>query len=211
MRTDELIRAMAADTTRARPVAAVLPWALAAGALLAAAVALPLLGPRPDLASALMQVRVLAKQGLPLLLAAGACGAAVRLARPGSGVGRWGRALAAVPVLLGAVVLAELAQLPPAAWMPALVGQTRATCLTAIPLMSVPMLVGTLWALRRGASTRPGLSGCLAGLLSGGAAAAIYAVHCTEDSPLFYAAWYGLAILIVAAAGTALGSRLLRW
>ena len=75
----------------------------------------------------------------------------------------------------------------------------------------MPLLAGTLWALRRGASTRPALAGAVAGLLSGGAAAAIYAVHCTEDSPLFYAVWYSLAILAVTGLGAALGSRVLRW
>jgi hypothetical protein len=211
MRTDQLIRAMAADTTPTRPVGAVLPWALLAGALVSAAVALPLLGPRPDLENALMQVGVLAKQAFPVLLAVGAFGAALRLARPGEAIGRWGLVLAAVPLLVGAAIAVELALLPRPGWMPAMLGQTRATCLTAIPLMSVPILAGTLWALRRGASTRPGVSGGLAGLLSGGAAAAIYAVHCIEDSPLFYAVWYGLAILLVTVVAAALGRRVLRW
>jgi hypothetical protein len=77
--------------------------------------------------------------------------------------------------------------------------------------MSLPLLAATLWALRRGASTRPALSGALAGLLSGGAAATVYAVHCPEDSPLFYASWYVLAILGATALGALLGARLLRW
>ena len=41
--------------------------------------------------------------------------------------------------------------------------------------------------------------------------AALYAIHCTEDSPLFYAVWYGLAILVATAIGAALGRFLLRW
>ena len=77
--------------------------------------------------------------------------------------------------------------------------------------MSLPFLAATLWALRRGASTRPGLSGALAGLLSGAAAATVYAVHCTEDSPLFWSFWYVLAILFATALGALLGARVLRW
>ena len=82
-----------------------------------------------------------------------------------------------------------------------MMGQSNGQCVAFISLMSLPLLAASLWALRRGASTRPALSGALAGLLSGGAAAAVYAVHCTEDSPLFYAFWYVLAILGATALG----------
>ena len=76
-----------------------------------------------------------------------------------------------------------------------MMGRSNGQCLVFISLMSLPLLAATLAALRRGASTRPVLSGALAGLLSGGAAAAVYALRCTEDSPLFYGLWYVLAIL----------------
>lgn len=211
MRTEQLIRAMAADTTRARPVGLVLPLALLAAAAAVAAVFLPALGPRPDLGTALMQARVLVKQAFPLVLAVAAFGAALRLARPGMGAGPWIAALAAVPLLLGAAVVAELLALPPAEWMPALVGETSRQCLALVSLMALPLLGAALWALRRGGSTRPGLSGAVAGLMSGGAAAAIYAMQCTEDSPLFYAVWYVLPMLAMAALGAALGRRCLRW
>ena len=84
-------------------------------------------------------------------------------------------------------------------------------CLTAIPLLSLPLLGAALYALRQGAPTRPGFSGAVAGLLAGGMAAAIYAVHCTDDSPLFVATWYGIAIAGVSALGAILGRRVLRW
>ena len=50
-----------------------------------------------------------------------------------------------------------------------------------------------------------------AGLLAGGLAATLYATHCTDDSPLFVAAWYSLAIAGVAALGALIGARWLRW
>jgi hypothetical protein len=50
-----------------------------------------------------------------------------------------------------------------------------------------------------------------AGLLAGGMGAALYAMHCPDDSPLFVATWYGLAIAVVATLGAVLGSRVLRW
>lgn len=211
MRTDELVRVLAADTTPAPDPARRLVRGLGAGAVVVAAVALPALGFRPDPMAVLTEARVMLKQVLPVLLAVGACGAALGLARPEGRVGRWGALLAAVPALLLVAVAAELAALPRAGWMPALMGQTSVFCLVAITVMALPPLAGALWALRAGASTRPMLSGALAGLLAGGTGAALYAIHCTEDSPLFYAVWYGLAVLVATAAGAAIGRRLLRW
>ena len=90
-------------------------------------------------------------------------------------------------------------------------GKSTSICLVAIPLMSLPVLAASLWALRRGAPTRPTLTGAVAGLMSAGAAAALYAFWCTDDSPFFYAVRYGAAILIVTAAAVAAGARVLRW
>ena len=38
-----------------------------------------------------------------------------------------------------------------------------------------------------------------------------YAMHCIEDSPLFYVTWYGLAIGGVTLVSTLIGARVLRW
>lgn len=211
MRTEDLVRALAADTRPARPVALSLVGAVALATLAVAALALPLLGVRPDLAAALARPEVAAKQVLPILLAIAAGGAAVRLSCPDMRMARWATALSAVASLLGIAIVATLARLPRDDWMPAMMGGTSLQCLALVASMSVLPLAAALLALRSGATTRPALSGALAGLVAGGAAAAVYAVHCTEDSPLFYATWYGLAILLVAAAGAAAGSRLLRW
>jgi hypothetical protein len=77
--------------------------------------------------------------------------------------------------------------------------------------LSAPILLAALIALRHGASTRPAFTGAVAGLLAGGLGAAVYASYCPEDSALFLATWYSLAIAIVAIAGAAIGSRALRW
>ena len=68
-----------------------------------------------------------------------------------------------------------------------------------------------LIALRQGAPTRPTLTGVVAGLFAGGVAAAIYAAHCPDDSPLFVALWYSLGIAIVALVGGLAGRLALRW
>ena len=87
----------------------------------------------------------------------------------------------------------------------------RRMALPSILLLSLPMLAASLWALRRGASVHPALSGAAAGLLSAGLGTGLYAFFCIEDSPLFYGVWYVLAILGVAALGALVGARLLRW
>ena len=64
---------------------------------------------------------------------------------------------------------------------------------------------------RQGAPQNPVRAGAIAGLLAGGIGATLYAVHCFDDSPLFVATWYTLAITFVTGLGALLGARLLRW
>jgi len=93
----------------------------------------------------------------------------------------------------------------------ATVGKTMWTCLVAIPVLSVLPVGGLFWALRRGATSVPALSGAVIGLAGSGAAAAVYAAHCIEDSPLFYVVWYSLAIIGVTIVSAVIGVRILRW
>ena len=90
-------------------------------------------------------------------------------------------------------------------------GKTLTACLVAIPLLSVLPVASLFYALRQGATTAPRRAGFVAGLAGSGLSAALYALHCTEDSPLFFVTWYGLAILGVTLVSTLIGGRLLRW
>lgn len=211
MRTDDLLRTLAADTIPGRRPGAALAAALVLGGAVSLAAVAVLLGFRPDLGPALLGLRVAAKQAWPVASAIAAAAVALRLATPGRGCGPWAAALAGVPAFLAVGATVEMRLLPPTAWHEAMMGQSSGQCLALVTALSVPILPGVLWALRRGASTRPTLSGAAAGLLSGSTAASLYALHCTEDSPLFYGLWYVLAILAVTAAGALLGRRLLRW
>ena len=83
--------------------------------------------------------------------------------------------------------------------------------MTAIPVMSLPLLIAALIGLRHGAPTRPAVSGAIAGMLSAGLAATFYASHCTDDSPLFVATWYSIATAMVTVVGALLGSKVLRF
>jgi hypothetical protein len=95
--------------------------------------------------------------------------------------------------------------------MTRLIGNNSKYCLTFIPVISLPLLGAALLGLRHGAPARPALSGAIAGLLSAGFAATLYASHCTDDSPLFVATWYTLATLLVTAVGALAGSKVLRF
>jgi hypothetical protein len=212
MNTDDLIRALSADNaTRHASVEQWLAAALLPGLAASAALFALILGLRADIAAVATDFGFLFKFIVTLTLAATAAFAALRLARPGRKAGVAAVALALAPVMLAAVVLAEFAQAEVGTRLARLFGATWLYCLASIPLLSAPILVAALFALRHGAPTRPASAGAIAGLIAGGLGAAIYALHCPENSSFFLAAWYSAAIAFVALIGALLGARALRW
>lgn len=212
MKTDDLVRALAVDAEHSR--AQFGPAGLLA---LAAAVAatlvffIPLFGLRQDFYAAIATPRFVLKIAVVALIAVAAAGLFLRAGRPGAKFGSW-LLFAGVPVLLLLTgVAAELVALPSNEWAASLKGTNRFLCLTVIPALSLLPLAAALAALRYGAPTQPTLAGAIAGLAAGGIAATFYALNCNNDSPLFVAAWYPIAIGIVVLAGATIGSRLLRW
>lgn len=210
MRTDELIAALAADPRPAPAVGATLARLLPAAGLASLAMLALAWGLRPGLGAAMADPVVAAKALIPAAAAAAAVAGALRLARPEGRAGA-GLALAGLLGLAAALALGALAATPRAEWGEAVRGTTLLACLRSIPALAVLPVAATLLALRRGATTRPRRAGLLAGLGGGALAAALYALHCPEDSPLFYVPWYGAGILASGAAGALLGPRLLRW
>ncbi len=211
MKTDDLIRVLSADETMTRPPERILPWAVPATGVAMAVLFFWTMGFRDDWPGVLWQPVVLLKQILPVGLALAAFGLVVRLARPGAGAGPW-RALVLIACGIAAGAFAvTAARLPVAAWGAAVFGETIVACLFFIVAMGAPVLALSLWVLRRGASTRPNLTGALAGVMSGAVAAGIYAGYCPEDNPMFWAVWYGSAIGVLGLAGLAMGRRILRW
>lgn len=211
MKTDDLLRAVVADhATRPEPVARRFAVLSALGLIGAGCLFAFLLKPRADLALELASPRVAFKLLFSVALAVVAGAHALRQTRPEAPPG-WRSALALPLALLAAAIVAELLVSPPSTWGPRLVGSNALACLGLIPLMSSPLLVAALAGLRHGAPARPARAGAIAGLFAGALGAGLYAMHCVDDSPLFVAAWYGLALVGMAAAGAALGARLLRW
>ena len=211
MKTDKLIDLLAQDTAVGWKIGRLLGFATLGGAVIAAAAFFAGIGFRPDIASALETVRFLFKFVVTVSLATAAVGALLRISRPGTPLGLWGWAIAVAPVLLGGAVIVELTVLPANVWGVRLVGENSRMCLSLIPLLAIGPLACLLLALRQGAPSRPGFAGAVAGLAASGIAATFYASNCTDDSPLFVATWYPIAIGIVVLVGYLAGTKMLKW
>jgi hypothetical protein len=97
-------------------------------------------------------------------------------------------------------------------WRTMIFGQQWLLCLVCIPLNAIAPFTAMVLALRRFASpTHLARTGALAGRVSGGISAFVYALHCTDDSVAFVGFWYGLTIAFCTGIGALLGPRLLRW
>jgi hypothetical protein len=212
MDTSELITALAADTRRNLiPLPAMWWGAFAMAIAIAAAVFFATLGLRPDIAAAAGTVRFLFKFLVAITLVASAFGCIRTLSRPGFPSHRAMACLTAAPALIALAVIAELLVLPSISWSATMIGTNSTVCLTYIPLIGVGPLAVLLLALRHGAPSRPVLAGAVAGLLAGGIAATFYAAQCNNDSPLFVAVWYTLAIASLAVLGAVAARRFARW
>jgi hypothetical protein len=212
MKTSDLIAALAADAASpAPPLGRRIALAVGVGALVSFALFMTAVGLRPDIAAAAHTVRFDLKFVDTLALLLPSALLCLRLSRPDASPGALAAWLAAPLLLLAGAVATELVIVPPSLWMTRLVGTNWLHCLTEIPWLSIAPLAALIVALRAGAPRHPALTGALAGAASAGIAATVYAMRCTDDSPLFVATWYPLATLIVVAAGALAGRQFLRW
>jgi hypothetical protein len=212
METDQLIRTLAADSAhRARPVGWVLTLALLAAAPVSMAIFFASLGVRPDVMTAMHNPFFDLKFAVTLALAISAIAVGLHLSRPEASLHGWAWLLLIPAGLLAGGIASEMMLPQRLPMMTRLIGSNSRVCLTAIPLISLPLLAAALLGLRHGAPARPAVTGAIAGLLSAGLAATLYASHCPDDSPLFVATWYTIATALVAAVGALAGSRVLRF
>ena len=213
MKTDDLVAMLSANVepVKGRPVGRAIFIAVAAGVIIALGVVLVALGARADLTT----TRTVLFLSLKLAFAIAVVGIAVRyltqLARPGAerGISPFTIVVPfAAIALLGAI---SLGAAPNSHWNRMILGDEWLECLLSIPIIAIVPFAATIFAVRRAAPTNLVLAGAVAGLIAGGVSAIAYALHCTDDSLPFVAAWYGGTIVLCTLAGAALGPRLLRW
>ena len=214
MRTDELINTLVADHAMQpgpKPVRHGLVLAIIGGLAIAAALFSIMLGVRPDILSALSTWRFDLKLSANLVLTIAAAWVALRLSSPTTPPLSAMRALLVPALLLLAAVVYELVTIPASAWPSRAMGVNGMMCFASIISLSVLPLMAAIYALRQGAPTSPAVQGAVAGLLAGALGATVFAMHCTNDSPLFVAIWYTLAIGLMALTGLSVGRYVLRW
>ena len=212
MRTEDLIRALAADS--APPIAPVdrhLLRGAVGGTTGALALFALMLHPRADLIDALRSPAFVYKLIVTASLAVTAGSLLSEVARPLPTSGRGRGWLLVAPILLALGVVAELYIQPAALWPARLIGHNAIHCVSLIPVLAAGPVLCLFIALRRGAPSCPATAGAVVGLAAGGIGAVLYALTCPDDSPLFVATWYTMAIAAVTAATAYAGRRLLRW
>lgn len=182
---------------------------LGLGVVIALAVLATALPPRADVAAAFTSLLF----PLKLIIVSTLAVASIALLRAASRTdGALPRSVLVMPLAL--IVFAvghELATVPPALFGARLLGRNAMVCLVAIPAMAALPLAGLLLALRRATPADPMRAGAFAGFAAGAVAACFYGVHCTDDSPFFVLAWYGLALALLGTIGALVGRRILAW
>lgn len=211
MKTDQLVDALARDAGAVPRGVVERRIVLAAGAGLAASLALmaALFGVRADFGDAF--VAVLLKVGFGLAAAAATAPLLLELARPNTRARH-----VAIPAFLFAAASTAIAFLaflvtPAEARMESWLGGGVPECLYRIPLLAAPIAIALFLAVRGLGPTRLSLAGAAIGAVSGSLAAIAYASCCPMDSALYVASWYLAAILFCAAVGAVLVGRALKW
>ena len=213
MKTDDLVAMLSANVEPVGSglVGRAISIAVTAGAVIALGVVLVALGARADLTT----TRAVVFLSLKLEFANAVVGVAVRyltrLARPGAerGISPF---TVVVPFAAIALLCAiSLGAAPSSHWNRMILGDEWLECLLSIPIIAIVPFAVTIFAVRRAAPTNLVRAGAVSGLIAGGVSAIAYALHCTDDSLPFVAAWYGGTIVLCTLAGAALGPRLLRW
>jgi hypothetical protein len=134
-----------------------------------------------------------------------------RLSRPAASASRPQRFAAAVVLIMLMIGAIALLATPGGARLDALLGNSWLSCAWRVPVISLPALTITLWAMRGLAPTRLTAAGFAAGLLAGSLGAFGYSLSCPEASAAFVATWYTVGIGVSAALGAIAGPRVLRW
>lgn len=213
MKTEDLITMLATNAGAVRPPMAGRRFSAAmamgvAGSLLLMIYILNLL---PDLLTALALQKVWIKLAFTGYMAVVSLIAAFRLSLPGKKTGEILMLLLVPVVMTWGLGVVELVNATPEQRLGLVFGQTWAVCSALIAMLSIPVFVALLWAMRNLAPTQLPLAGATAGMCSGATGALVYCLHCPELDVSFISVWYLLGMLIPTAVGAFIGRSVLRW
>ncbi|WP_076997126.1 DUF1109 domain-containing protein [Variovorax sp. KK3] len=213
MKTDELVALLAADAEPVPRQAASRRFALALALGLPLSIGIMAVeyGVRRDLVQTLFWPMFWIKLLFPICMAVAGFVVVQRLARPGVRVRAAWLGLLMPVLLIWAIGLASWLDAPTDDRAAMVWGQTWRSCVFNISLITLPVFVASLFALKSLAPTQPALAGAAAGIMSAGAGAAVYALHCPELAAPFLGIWYVIGMALPAAAGAVIGYRVLRW
>jgi len=214
MKTGDLINALVEDReTRGQAPGLSVPFGmrLAAGFVFSLLIFFSFLGVRPDLDRAILDPHIVFKFLFAGSLFLSLLPLAFYATRPEMKLYPLLWRLLLPVLVLGAGMAFQMATTPPDFWISGMIGRYPGACLKNIPVLAIGPMVVFLLMMRAGAPTQPVLSGAIAGGVAGSMGAFIYALHCPDDSALFVALWYSLAIGIVTVVGGLLGRFWLRW
>lgn len=213
MKTQELVSLLAAGVKPIDPSLTARRYGLAlAGGLFGALVLCGgVLGLNPRLSQEIVEPMFLIREAYCAALAFLGLIAVTRLARPGLRTGFVTAGVVCVLFLMWALAAHVLLTAPSGQHARLILGSTAAVCPFLIAMVSTPLFVGYVWAMRTLAPTRLSCAGAGAGFAAGSLGALVYSLHCPELAAPFIGIWYLLGISIPTALGAALGPRLLRW
>lgn len=212
MRTDELIAQLSEAPQPVPRHAALqtLALGLTAGAVAAFVLLWGTLGFRHDFATAVAGWSYWAKFAYSFAIAVAGFFVVKQLSHPGLRAGHRALLLAIPFIILALGAIWEWTSAPPEMHHKLMFGHSALICPWLIVGVSLPVLAGILWAMRKLAPTDPA-AGAAAGLFAGAVGAWIYGFACNEWSMVFVALWYTAGILLTAAIGYLSGRVLLRW
>ncbi|MBY0381742.1 MAG: DUF1109 domain-containing protein [Xanthobacteraceae bacterium] len=211
MMTSNLVRTLTLDRQFSRKPSVYLARALVLGIVVVGILFFSEVGFRADIGAALHTTRFVVKFFVLVPLA---CLATIALFHVSAPVESKKSLLGALFIPVAGLLIAVAAELlitPESVWLTRMIGTNNTNCLSIIPTLAIFPLVGFLVALKQAAPRNPALCGALAGLAASSIAATFYASNCFDDSPLFVALWYPLAMGIVVLAGYLAGGKWLRW
>lgn len=210
--TDNLIEKLVAD---AKPVSrhalpSLMLYHAGFGFFITLIMMVLILGPRHDLDFAVTTVSFWTKLSYAALLFVLLLPVLLALTRPIKAGFPW-LLLSLLFGVLALIALIEFNYVQPDQRSALIWGTTAMVCPWLITLVSMPVLISLLTAMRKLAPAKPALAGFAAGIFSGSLGVLVYSFHCPEVSLPFIAIWYSLGIFITGALGALGGYLLLRW